>query len=149
MMSKSATNTAGLLLRAGLLGLALGIPTQLLAHQLGTIVLGFLWLGGLALLLLTARRTNAAVWLGLAGALLYGVGTVAYFGTHLAILDLGWGPANTADLAHTLDLAGIWRFFKPEIRQWILPLSGAGFLVGLAFAGLTRYLPRREAAHAA
>ncbi len=151
MMTKStmARPTAALLLRAGLLGTAFGIPTQLLAPQLGRVLLGLLWLGGLAVLLLTARRTAGAVWLGLAGALFCGVGAIAYFGTHLTILDLGWGPANTADLAHTLDLAQVWQFFKPEIRHWILPISGAGFLIGWTFGALLRYLPRREAAHVA
>ncbi|MDQ2808301.1 MAG: hypothetical protein M3Z04_15520 [Chloroflexota bacterium] len=150
-MMKSAiyTQTAGLLLRALLLGTVCGVATQVFTPLHDNLLKGILWLGALALLLGTARRTAGALWLGVAGALLCGVGTIAYFATHLAILDLGWGPANTADLAHTLDAMQAWQFFQPEIRHWILPITGAGFLIGWTFGAVLRYVPRREAAHVA
>ncbi len=150
-MLKSATytQTLGLLLRAVLLGTVCGVATQVFPALHSNMLKGILWLGALAALLGPVRRTHGALWLGMAGALLCGVGAVVYFATHLLILDLGWGPANTAGFAHTLDVAQVWQFFKPEIRHWILPLTGAGFLIGLACAGLSRYLPRREVAHVA
>ncbi len=148
-MLKAATHrqTMGLLLRAVLLGLVFGGASQVvpLLHNLE--FKGILALAVLAGLLGPARRTQGALGLGVAGALCWGGGTVAYFATHLAILNLGWGPANTWDMAHQVDLAQAWMFFKPEIRHWILPITAAGFLIGWAVGAVQRYLPGREAVY--